>query len=157
MHTFHYIEDEIKQVENWADNHHPMVVDYLRFLLGAVLIIKGISYVVNNIEVMNMISFQEYWVLHYAIAHYVIGGSIVCGILIITGLFFRMAVVFEIPALLGSIIFIDLHSQFFAINSGLFYSIVILLLLVFFFIYGPGKYSLDYYLETHKDKNYNLR
>jgi len=149
MYTFHNFEASIKRIENWTDNHHPIIIDFIRVLLGAVLIAKGISYVFNNDEVMKMIARQEYWVFHFAIAHYVIGGSIACGILIIGGLFFRPAVLFEVPALLGSIIFIDLHREFLAINTEIEYLVIILLLLVFFFIYGPGKFSLDHYFQTH--------
>ena len=156
MITFQNINPVIKRIEIWTDSHHPKLIDYFRILLGMVLLAKGIFYVMNNKEVMEMIGRQEYWVLHYAIAHYVIGGSIVCGILIITGLFFRIAILFEIPALLGSIVYIDLHRNFFAINSGLAYSIITLTMLVFFFIYGPGKISADYYLQTHKDKNFDV-
>ena len=148
--------NSIQKIESWADQHHPLWLDYLRILLGIVLIVKGISYVANNEEVMNLIAQKEYWVIHYIIAHYVIGGYIVCGALIIIGLFFRIAVIFEIPALLGSIIFIDLHKTFFAINSELIYSVIVLALLLFFFFYGPGKRSIDYYIQTHKDKNFNL-
>lgn len=148
--------NSIQKIESWADQHHPLWLDYLRVLLGIVLIVKGISYVVNNDEVMNMIAQKEYWVIHYAIAHYVIGGYIVCGILIIAGLFFRIAVLFELPALFGSIIFIDIHKDFFAINSELVYSFMILALLIFFFFYGPGKRSVDYYIQTHKDKDFDL-
>ena len=157
MNTFQNINPVVKRIEVWADNHHPKLIDYIRMFLGIVLIAKGIFFVINNEEVMNMIAQQEYWVVHYAIAHYVIGGSIVCGILIIIGLFFRLAVIFEIPALLGSIIYVNIHKSFFAINSELVYSFIILLMLIFFFLYGSGKYSIDHYLETHKDKNYDLR
>ena len=149
--------NSIQKIESWADQHHPLWLDYLRILLGIVLIVKGITYVVNNEEVMNMIAQKEYWVIHYLVAHYVIGGYLVCGTLIIIGLFFRLAVVFELPALLGSIVFIDLHKDFFAINSELIYSIIVFALLLFFFFYGPGKRSVDYYIQTHKDKNFDLR
>ncbi len=147
----------IQKIESWADQHHPLWIDYLRILLGIILIVKGITYIVNNEEVMRMIAQKEYWVIHYIIAHYVIGGYLVCGTLIIIGLFFRLAVVFELPALLGSIILIDLHKDFFTINSELLYSIIILILLLFFFFYGPGKRSVDYYIQTHKDKEFDMR
>ncbi len=156
MRTFQNINHIGERIEHWADRHHPLWLDYLRILLGAVLIVKGVTYVLNNEEVMNMIAQKEYWVIHYAIAHYVIGGYIVCGILIIVGLFFRIAVLFELPALLGSIVFIDLHKNFFAINSELAYSLIIFALLLFFLFYGPGKKSIDYYIQTHKEKDYDL-
>ena len=141
------------RTEHWTEQHHSKWLDYLRMLLGAVLIAKGISYIIDRQEVMEMISRRDYWVIHFAVAHYVIGGSIACGILIIAGLFFRIAVLFEIPALIGSIIYIDLHKNFFEINSELAYSIIILALLVFFFFYGAGRISADFYLRVKGNKS----
>lgn len=144
-----------QKIDRWASQHHPKWLDLLRILLGLIFIIKGIAFIANKDIIMNTIAQNEYWVVHYAVAHYVIGGYIVCGTAIILGLFFRIAVLFEIPALIGSIFYIDMHKNLFALNSQLAYSIIILALLLFFFLYGPGKFSLDYYLQTHKDKNYD--
>jgi putative oxidoreductase len=145
------------KIEQWTTKHYPKWLDYLRIVLGMVLLIKGITFIVNKEQVIQLISGNEYWVLHYIIAHYVIGGYIVCGIAIILGLFTRLVVLFELPALLGSIIFVDLHKGLLAINSEISYSIIILTLLLFFLLYGSGKFSIDYYIQTHKDKNFDLR
>ena len=147
----------VVKIEHWADQHHPKWLEYLRILLGVILIAKGIAYVVNKEQVINMIESSQYWVVHYAVAHYVIGGYIACGLAITLGLFTRIAVIFEIPALLGSMIFLDLHKNLFALNSQVLYSVLIFALLLFFLFYGPGTLSFDYYLQKHEDKNYNLR
>jgi putative oxidoreductase len=145
------------KMEHWADQHHPKWLEYLRILLGLILISKGIAYVVNKEQVINMIESSQYWVVHYAIAHYVIGGYIACGLAIAIGLFTRVAVMFEIPALLGSMFFLDLHKNLFALNSQIIYSVLIFALLLFFLLYGPGTLSFDYYIQKHTDKNYDLR
>lgn len=146
----------ILKIENWAEHHHPAWLDYLRILLGVIFILKGVAFIINREQIMNTLAQNQYWVIHYAAAHYVIGGYIVCGIAIILGLFLRLAVLFEIPALLGAMFYVDMNSSIFSLNSEAAYSIVILALLVFFFFYGPGKLSVDYYLDTHKDKNYDV-
>jgi uncharacterized membrane protein YphA (DoxX/SURF4 family) len=139
-------------MEDWADRHHPKWIDYLRVILGIVLITKGVAYVINKEAVMEMFETSEYWVIYYGISHYVIGGSIACGIAIAAGLFTRVAVAFELPALLGSVIFIDMHKNLFALNSELLYSLLILALLLFYLFYGSGEISVDAYLDKHKDK-----
>lgn len=144
------------KIDHWTNQHRSKWLDFLRILLGIVLLIKGVTFIVNKEQVLQMVSGTEYWILHYVIAHYVIGGYIVCGIAIIIGLFTRLVVFFEIPALLGSIIFVDLHKGLLAINSSLEYSILILALLLFFLFYGPGKISVDYYIQIHKDKNFDI-
>jgi putative oxidoreductase len=156
MNSVSSIRSAGKRIEQWTDQHHPKWLDYLRIILGIVLLIKGISFIVNKEQVAQMITGNEFWVLHYIIAHYVIGGYIVCGTAIIIGLFTRLVVIFEIPALLGSIIFVDLHKGLLAINSEMAYSIIILALLIFFLIYGPGKISIDYYIQMHKDRNFDI-
>jgi uncharacterized membrane protein YphA (DoxX/SURF4 family) len=145
-----------KKIEQWTNQHRPKWLDYFRIILGIVLLIKGITFVVNKEQVLQMISGNEYWIIHYIIAHYVIGGYIVCGTAIIIGLFTRLVLTFEIPALLGSIILVDMHKGLLAINSELAYSIIILVLLLFLLLFGPGKISLDYYIQMHKDKNFDI-
>jgi uncharacterized membrane protein YphA (DoxX/SURF4 family) len=144
------------KIEQWADQHHPKWLEYLRIILGLILITKGIAYIVNKEQVINIIESSRYWVIHYAIAHYVIGGYIACGLAIALGLFTRIAVLFELPALFGSIIFLDLHKNLFALNSQVLYSVLIFAMLIFFLFYGPGNLSFDYYIRKHTDKNYNL-
>jgi putative oxidoreductase len=145
-----------EKIEQWTNRHYPKWLNYLRILLGVVILIKGITFILNKQQTIHMISGNEYWLLHNVIAHYIIGGYIVCGIAIIIGLFTRLVVLFEIPALSGSIIFVDFHKDLLAINSEAAYSIILLALLLFFLIYGPGKISIDYYIQTRKDKNFNM-
>ena len=145
------------KIDQWTSKHYPKWLDYLRIILGIVLLIRGITFIVNKEQVLLMVSGNNYWILHYIIAHYVIGGYIVCGTAIIIGLFTRLVVLLEIPALLGSIIFVDLQKGLLAINSEVGYSIIILTLLLLFLFYGPGKISVDYYIQAHKDKNFDIR
>lgn len=156
MNSISSIRSVGEKIDDWTNQHRPKWLDYLRILLGIVLLIKGISFIINKEQVMQMISSKEYWILHYIIAHYVIGGYIVCGASIIIGLFTRLVVIFEIPAMLGSIIFVDLHKGLMAINSELAYSVIILTFLLCFLFYGPGKISVDYYIQKHKDKNFDI-
>lgn len=155
MNSVSYIRSTGKKIEQWTNQHRPKWLDYLRIILGIVLLIKGVTFVVNKEQVVQMVSGNEYWLFHYIIAHYVIGGYIVCGIAILIGLFTRLVIIFVIPALLGPIIFVDMHKNFFAINSELSYSLIILVLLIAFLFYGSGKISIDYYIQMHKDKNFD--
>ena len=155
MNTISRLRPYGEKIEHWTDLHHPMWLDYLRILLGVILVIKGLAYVINKDIVLQMIESSEYWVLHYAIAHYVIGGYIACGLAIAFGLFTRIAILFEIPAVLGSIIFLDMHKNLFELNSVIVYSILVLALCLFFLLYGPGKLSVDYYIQKHRDKDFD--
>ena len=64
------------------------------------------------------------------------------GVLIIVGLLTRYAVMLQIPILLGAVIFLTKNS---VLGSGaeLAFTVLILLLLIFFLVEGGGPLSLD--------------
>jgi len=62
----------------------------------------------------------------------------------------RLAVLFQIPILAGAIIFINADKGLFTIHSELGLSILVLALLIFFLIFGSGKYSADSFMRTHE-------
>jgi len=144
MYTLH-------QLESWADHHHPKWIDFLRLILGLILIIKGIAFIGNKDEVILMIRTSSFEFLPFVIAHYVIAAYLIGGLAVTIGFLTRFAVLFQIPAVLGAIIFIDIHKGLFTLNSDLGYSILILFLLFFFLFYGSGNYSVDYYLKKYKE------
>ncbi len=155
MYAISKLRSSGEKIEHWADLHHLEWFEYLRIFFGVILVAKGITYIINKDVVISMVENSEFSVLHYAIAHYVIGGYIVCGMAIAFGLFTRIAILFEIPAVFGSLIFLDLHKNLFVLNSVIVFSIIVLTLCIFYLVYGPGKLSIDYYMERHRDKNFN--
>jgi len=142
-----------QRIENWADHHHPKWIDFLRILLGFVLLLKGIAFVINreqvmiNMELSNIDVFSFLVTSQYVLVFYIAGG-----LLIAAGLLTRIIALFQIPVIIATIIFIDYHQGLFALNSDLIYSILILGLLIFFLIYGSGKFSVDYMLSKSKER-----
>ncbi len=140
------------QIESWADRHHPKWIDYLRMLLGIILLLKGISLIINreqvilNMEMSNIDVFSFLVTSQYVLVFYIAGG-----LLVAIGLLTRVIVLFQIPILIATIIFIDYHKGLFALNSDLIYSILILGLLIFYLVYGSGKISVDNLLSKTKE------
>ena len=139
----------ISNIEHWADAHHPKWLDIIRMFLGLVLIGKGISFLGNTELFVQMLSNSSVEFLAISIAHYVIIAHLMGGILITIGLLTRIAVLFQLPILIGAIVFVNLSQGFFAINSDLPFSVLVLTLLVFFLIYGSGPLSVDNYIQKH--------
>ena len=139
----------VSSIEHWADAHHPKWIDIIRIFLGVVLIAKGVSFLGNTELIVNMLSQSKVEFISIAIAHYVIIVHIMGGILIAIGLLTRVAVLFQIPILIGAIVFVNVAKGFFAINSDLPFSILVLTLLIFFLIYGSGPWSADNYIQKH--------
>lgn len=142
----------ISEIERWREQHHPAWIDFFRILLGIFLMAKGVAFIDNSEQleqllVKNHLDFLVFLAINYVIiCHF--GG----GILISTGLITRWAIGFQIPILIAAVFFINLPQDFSGINTELGISIAVLTLLLFFFYYGSGNFSLDYYLATHEDK-----
>ncbi len=140
------------RIENWADKHHPKWIDYLRILLGIILILKGITLIINreqvilNMEMSSIDIFSFLVTSQYVLVFYIAGG-----LLVAIGLLTRVIILFQVPILVATIIFIDYHKGLFALNSELIYSVLILGLLIFYLIYGSGKFSVDFLLSRPRE------
>jgi putative oxidoreductase len=139
-----------QKLDKWAYAHHPRWIDLLRIALGITLVIKGYLYISNTDKLIEMLSHSRFEWVSFALAHYVAFAHLVGGILITIGLLTRVAVLFQLPILLGAVIFINSKSGFFSVNSELPFSIIILLMLVFFFFYGSGPASADQAMENER-------
>jgi uncharacterized membrane protein YphA (DoxX/SURF4 family) len=69
----------------------------------------------------------------------------------VLGLLTRVAILFQIPIVLGAIIFVNLPKGILSFNSEMELSILVLFLLVFFLIEGSGPLSVDEYIKKHPD------
>jgi len=147
--------NSLQRIEFWADHHHPKWLDFIRIILGLLLISKGIAFIFNREEVIHMLSgtgtgmteFITFYAAHYVIIAFVIGGLFVA-----IGFITRWALLFQLPAILGSIIMLDFHKELFELNSQLNYSLLFFVLMVFFILYGSGKISVDYWLLKWKEE-----
>ena len=74
---------------------------------------------------------------------------LLCGFFIIIGLFTRWASLIMIPILVAAIIFVNAKNGIFAAESELGFSIVVLLLLIFYFVEGGGPLSLDNFFKKN--------
>jgi putative oxidoreductase len=144
----------INKVERWGDVHRYKWLDFLRIALGLLIFFKGIALISNNEASQALILENSVYgfsgLMASLIIHIVAFIHLVGGILITIGLVTRFAVVIQIPILLGAIFFVNLAKGFSMLNSELWLSVVVLLLLVVFWIVGSGPLSAD---ESMKRKS----
>ena len=137
----------VQRFEHWGDTHHPKWLDIIRIALGIFLCYKGIDYLQNMSALIDLMTFKSPFssFLIILIGHYVAFAHIVGGILMTIGVFTRFACLIQIPILVGAIIFININStkDVFAPYSELFFSILVLLLLVYFLIVGNGPWAFQ--------------
>jgi putative oxidoreductase len=142
----------IHQIEGWSETHHPKWLTVLRVMLGLALFVKGLSFIQNSLALEQLFSnsavAQNFsWLSTVIPWLHLLGGA-----LIIAGLFTRIAVLVQIPILLGAVFFVNMKHGFFSGGSDLPFSIIVLLLLCFFLVEGGGRLSLDNFLRKGGDR-----
>jgi uncharacterized membrane protein YphA (DoxX/SURF4 family) len=139
----------LQQMDQWSIAHHPRWLVILRILLGFSLVFKAVLFISDTVSLKLMLNAgnlpdQEWLVTTIAAVHFI------GGILIILGLLTRWAVFIQMPILIGAIIFINARSDVFASGSEFILSLVVFILLLFFFAEGGGPISMDDYLRRNK-------
>jgi putative oxidoreductase len=140
----------IQKIEDWGDRHHPRWIDILRILLGLVIFLKGIQFVGNTEALMQIMDRSKFPWVSFTLAHYVAFSHLVGGLLIMLGLLTRVAIAFQLPVLIGAVIFINAQRGFFSVNSELSFSLIVLFLLLFFLVEGSGPLSVDEFMRRHR-------
>jgi uncharacterized membrane protein YphA (DoxX/SURF4 family) len=139
----------LHQWQQWSTTHHPRWLIILRVVLGISLFLKGISFLSNTIALENLLAessirFSPAWLILLITWVHLLGGF-----LIIIGLFTRWAILPQLPILLGAVLFVNAPKGIFAAESEFAFSLVVLILLLFFFVEGSGPLSLDDYFRKH--------
>jgi putative oxidoreductase len=140
------------RIQSYGDTHHPKWLDILRIILGIVLISKGVYYIGNTNELNTIINSNTDTLYNMIIIHYVAFAQLFGGVLITVGLLTRIAVLFQLPVLLGAVIFVNAQAGLLSADSELLLSVIVLCLLIFFLIYGSGPWSIDALLDKNKNE-----
>ncbi|HLS96089.1 MAG TPA: DoxX family protein [Sphingobacterium sp.] len=133
----------VQKIERWGDTHHPRWLDIVRIVLGIIIFAKGVSFVGDREAVAELVRQTHFQLSIWSAVHYVVFAHIVGGLFIILGFQTRLAVVFQIPILIGAVFFINITNGFGFLNSELWLSLIVLILLFVFLVAGSGRYSLD--------------
>ena len=142
----------LAHIQNGLDAHKERAFDLLRIYLGLGLFVRGVLFIADSSAYAELISgtatptFESAALMHYvALAH--LGG----GLLMALGLLTRLAALIQIPILAGAVFFVHLPEGLTSADQSLEFAALVLVLLVLVFIYGSGKWSVDYYLLTHEE------
>lgn len=138
------------QLEKWGDSHHPAWLDFLRVLLGVFLFMKGISFIADTDASSQLLKGLNFNLWSVTAIHFIAFAHIFGGILIAIGCLTRIAILFQLPVLIGAVFFANLREGFASINSEFWLSVFTLFLLVLFLIMGSGKLSFDNYLKNNQ-------
>lgn len=137
----------IHRIEHWGDRHHPQWLDYLRIALGIIILAKGISFVNDQDAVRRLIEQTNFQLSIWGAVHYVVFTHLVGGLFLIFGFQTRLAALLIFPVVVGAVFFVNITSGFSFLNSELWLSILVMILLAVFLVAGSGKFSLDHMMD----------
>src|SRR5699024_6437067 len=109
----------IYMLESWANTRYPLWLNYVRIALGLVIFIKGFIFIRDTEALMETLRNSQMDLAALGIVHFIAFAHIFGGIFIALGLGTRIAVLFQLPILLGAVIFVNATKGFFAVNSEL--------------------------------------
>ncbi|MFD2934395.1 DoxX family protein [Spirosoma flavum] len=140
----------LHRVEHWGDTHHPAWTDALRIVLGIILVLKGISFISDTAYLTRLVGGLHFGLFPVILVHYVAFAHLMGGFLIAVGCLTRLMVLFQLPILVGALFFVNIRQGFSPMNSELWLSIIVLLLLLLFLVIGSGRFSMDEYVKQHE-------
>jgi len=142
--------EESGNQQSWLVSNRHYAIEFLRIFLGGLLFIKGYFFIENINEIYGLIE-ENMQYSSFMIAHYVAVAHLVGGLMLLFGLYTRLASIVQLPVLIGAVFFIDAQDTMLATGSQFEYSLVVLVLLLVFLVYGGGKWSADHRIIRKKE------
>ena len=147
----------VTKIEGWGNSHRPGWLDIFRIALGIFITYKGAIFAMNLESLETTIQGVNMRYTAVALAHYVIFAHLLGGPLIAFGLLTRIMCLIQLPLLIGAVVLVN-AKEFSSAGSKLELEISILVLvgLVVFMIFGAGKFSIDEKRRREKAMEQNV-
>jgi putative oxidoreductase len=134
---------------HWNHTHQSFLLLVARIVLGVILLLKGIFFISHSPALKDLILQSRFAAGVGFLAVYITFAHLFGGVLLIIGLFTRVAALLQLPVLLGALFFILPEQGFGDAGSELMLSFLVLILLLVVLIRGSGEFSMESYLKTH--------
>lgn len=135
----------IADMERWGNSHRPGFLDLFRIALGFFITYKGLYFITNIATLEITTSGINAHFAGVTIAHYIAFAHILGGPMILLGVFTRFACVIQLPILIGAVFLVNAPKGFLSLGQHmeLWISILVLMGLITFVIFGAGRFSVD--------------
>ena len=138
----------VKVAFKTVEANRDLCFDLLRIYLGTGLFVKGILFLTDMSSLSDLLMqsgrFQPFTFL---LSHYIPVAHIGGGFMMAIGLWTRTAILVNIPVLFGAVFFVYFEKGLFTQNQGLEFTALVFFLLIVLLIWGPGRWSVDSYLD----------
>ncbi len=134
----------VTKIEGWGNTHRPGWLDIFRIALGLFITYKGAIFAMNIRSLEMSIEGMDMFYTGLALAHYVIFAHLLGGPLIAFGLLTRIMSFIQLPILIAAVALVNAKG-FMSVDQRVEFeaSVVVLIGLIVFMIFGAGKYSID--------------
>ncbi|MBX9853381.1 MAG: DoxX family protein [Cytophagaceae bacterium] len=141
----------IRKTSTWRVEHQESkILAGLRIVLGLILLFQGIHFIQNTGEVQSMLSNTRFEFGAMTMAHLIALFHLAGGVMVASGFLTRLALLFQLPILIGAVLFSHTARGVYTVYSEFWFALVVLLLMCFFLYYGSGVYSLDTVLRRKR-------
>ena len=136
----------VKKLILWFNNNTSLAYALIRAFLGVALFVRGWILISDPAAIIELASADKiYWWYSYITIMHLVGGF-----LLAIGFFTRLASLIQIPILFGAVFLIHLKQGLLSVGQSLELSVLVLMLLLLYFIFGSGVLSVDNYLKKRK-------
>ncbi len=125
----------------WLEDNNGLAYSFIRIFLGTALFIRGWT-MISDPAIITTLAGEDktYWWFSYITISHLAGGF-----LLAIGFFTRLASLIQIPVLVGAVVLIHLKQGLLSVGQSLELSVLVLVLLLIYFVFGAGKLSVDEY------------
>ena len=140
--------NSLQRLDAWNERQQLNAILVLRLALGLLLLFKGLHFISHTPELEALLANGPFTEEAQWLAGYVTWSHLFGGVMIMLGLLTRIAVLIQLPVLIGAVFFINAGHGIMTVDAQLGLSIIVLVLLIFFLWAGGGAISMDRYLKT---------
>ena len=135
--------DAFKNLVRSLNQNQQLPYALIRMFLGIALLIRGIILIVNPDAIIELVGQDNLfiWYAYIAMAH-IVGGA-----LIAIGFFTRVGALIQIPILMSAVFMVHTKSGLMMGGQSLELAVMVLFLLIMYFVFGPGKWSISSYFK----------
>jgi putative oxidoreductase len=138
--------EKINRIIKWFDENQNLAYAIIRFFLGIALFVRGWIFFADPGTVTEMAR-EESLFMWFS---YVTLGHLIGGFLLVIGLLTRLASLIQIPILIGAVFIVNAGDHLASVNQSLELAVMVLVLLIVYFFFGSGRFSIDKYLAEKK-------
>jgi uncharacterized membrane protein YphA (DoxX/SURF4 family) len=140
----------MKKFVSKAEDVSHLSLDFFRMFLGVALMAKG-GYFITHIQTLFGQIQGNFPYGDFVLAHYIVFAHLVGGLLISLGVLTRTACAFNIPILIGAILFVHSKEGLFTAGQGMELAVMTLMALCVIFWHGSGTLSVDTLIESSRE------